>query len=68
MVARFSGLETLEVGLWLGAWWGPDLDTFVDRGSVTEDSKMHDQHVSAQLPEVTTGSATGPFVTKSLAG
>ena len=48
-VARSSGLKTLEVGLRFGARRGPGLDTFVNGGSVTEDSEMHDQLVGALL-------------------
>ena len=48
-VERSSGLKTLEVGLRFGARRGPGLDTFVNGGSVTEDSEMHDQLVGALL-------------------
>ena len=46
-VTRSSGLEVLEVGLQFDAQQGPNLDAFVDLGSITEDSRMHDQFILA---------------------
>ena len=43
-VTRSSGLE---VGLQFDAQQGPNLDAFVDLGSTTEDSRMHDQFILA---------------------
>ena len=48
LVTRSSGLKALEVGLQFVAQQVPNLDAFVDGGSITEDRKMHDQFVLAR--------------------